>query len=105
MFCPRCRTEYREGFTECADCAVALVATLPPDPHEDSLGEWVEVTSLFDTTQVALATSTLQAAEVDFYLHGGQTQSIVPMTDGVRLMVREGDLEEARAILEELGFA
>ena len=28
MFCPRCKCEYREGFTICADCDVALVAEL-----------------------------------------------------------------------------
>jgi hypothetical protein len=25
MFCPECHAEYREGFTRCADCSVALV--------------------------------------------------------------------------------
>jgi hypothetical protein len=29
MFCPNCRTEYRPGFTQCADCRVDLVASLP----------------------------------------------------------------------------
>jgi hypothetical protein len=33
-WCPRCGAEYREGFTECADCGVALVST-PPRPHAD----------------------------------------------------------------------
>ena len=28
MFCPECRTEYRPGFTKCADCGVDLVAQL-----------------------------------------------------------------------------
>jgi hypothetical protein len=28
MFCPVCRDEYRPGFTRCATCDVALVATL-----------------------------------------------------------------------------
>jgi len=27
MFCPKCNAEYRPGFTECADCHVALVDT------------------------------------------------------------------------------
>jgi hypothetical protein len=31
MFCPLCRTEYREGFTTCSDCHVALVAQVPED--------------------------------------------------------------------------
>ncbi len=37
MFCPSCRTEYRDGFTKCSDCGVALVRSLPSDhPTEDS---------------------------------------------------------------------
>ena len=27
MFCPLCKAEFREGFTECSDCHVSLVAT------------------------------------------------------------------------------
>lgn len=30
MICPRCKAEYRQGFTVCADCEVALVASLSP---------------------------------------------------------------------------
>ncbi len=30
MHCPKCRTEYRQGFNMCADCEIALVAELPP---------------------------------------------------------------------------
>ena len=25
MICPKCKTEYREGFTECPDCGVDLI--------------------------------------------------------------------------------
>jgi hypothetical protein len=28
MFCPNCKAEYRDGFTQCADCDVALVRRL-----------------------------------------------------------------------------
>jgi hypothetical protein len=47
MYCPQCKAEYRQGFTRCADCDVALVAELPKsaielrgdrepgDPNED----------------------------------------------------------------------
>ncbi len=30
MFCPKCRTDYRKEFTECADCKTPLVSKLPP---------------------------------------------------------------------------
>lgn len=35
MFCPTCKAEYRFGFTECSDCQVPLVETLP-DNQDDS---------------------------------------------------------------------
>jgi hypothetical protein len=49
MWCPECRCEYREGFTECADCSSALVDVLPsllsrravatPAPSDDEVVE------------------------------------------------------------------
>ncbi len=50
-WCPSCGAEYRAGFTECADCRVALVAEPPPpgepvtnpDDHAEvaySLDDW-----------------------------------------------------------------
>ena len=35
MFCPGCKTEYRSGFSRCADCDVPLVERLPVT-HDDS---------------------------------------------------------------------
>ena len=35
MFCPICKTEYRPGFSECADCHVALVENLPDTGSAD----------------------------------------------------------------------
>jgi hypothetical protein len=36
MVCPQCHAEYREGYSSCADCHVALVHDLPRQSHEDS---------------------------------------------------------------------
>jgi hypothetical protein len=36
MICPQCRAEYREGYSSCADCHVALVHDLPRHSREDS---------------------------------------------------------------------
>ena len=34
MFCPQCTVEYRDGFTECADCKIPLAQELPPQPPD-----------------------------------------------------------------------
>jgi hypothetical protein len=36
MFCPVCKAEYREGFAQCHDCNVALVAELPHDESPEA---------------------------------------------------------------------
>ena len=40
-FCPQCRAEYVEGKTQCSDCGVELVASLPPSVPPPDI-HWVE---------------------------------------------------------------
>lgn len=45
-WCPKCKCEYREGITECADCKISLVDELPPDSEnpyleENQMEQWV----------------------------------------------------------------
>jgi hypothetical protein len=42
VFCPKCKTEYRPGFTKCVDCGIDLVAHLP---KEDSTNRGAPGTS------------------------------------------------------------
>ncbi len=37
LYCPRCRGEYRAGFSRCADCGVALVERLPATARRRTL--------------------------------------------------------------------
>lgn len=37
MFCPKCRSEYMKGITECADCKVPLVEELGPKPPKEPI--------------------------------------------------------------------
>jgi uncharacterized MnhB-related membrane protein len=39
MYCPKCRTEYRKGFSVCADCEVPLVEVLPPVAESEKTNE------------------------------------------------------------------
>ena len=35
MWCPKCKTEYIDGITKCADCGVDLVEELPATSYDD----------------------------------------------------------------------
>jgi hypothetical protein len=35
MYCPRCKAEYRRGFSRCSDCDIDLVYDLPQQPKEN----------------------------------------------------------------------
>ena len=35
MFCPNCKSEYREGFKFCKDCDIELVKELPKEENEE----------------------------------------------------------------------
>src|SRR5919106_4552607 len=34
MYCPQCKSEYREGITACAECQVPLVESIPEEDEE-----------------------------------------------------------------------
>ena len=73
MYCPQCRAEFREGFTECSDCHVPLRAGPPPpeppsrfDPSLDPV--IVLVTN--DQIHLAMAKGLLEEAGIPFLALG-----------------------------------
>ena len=109
MYCPQCGCEYRDGFSECSDCHVPLLAgTRPPgqaDPFDPTL-DLVVVLETNDSFQVALVKGLLEEAGIPFYILG-QIATLVNDVDGslnkwVRVQVPSDREAEARALLEEL---
>jgi hypothetical protein len=114
MYCPVCRADYREGFTKCSDCQVALVLSLPTDPPETpepapppiSDLDTVTVLTTTDPVALALAKGSLEDAGIPYYIAGeltGPGESISPlMNRWQRIAVSREDEEEARRLLEPL---
>jgi hypothetical protein len=107
-FCPSCREEFREGFTQCSDCGAVLVAELPPpeapEAEQGPDSGWEEVAEtaqIFEAELIAMRIreSGIEAQVVD------QTFHAEPLGNRdfsrVRVMVPPGRAEEARAILEK----
>jgi hypothetical protein len=109
MFCPKCRGEYREGFTRCAECDVPLTAELPPEPPGDGGGEetttLVEVFSTFNEADIALIKSILDGEEIIYDFQGEFFHQMGISVTPVRLLVSEDEAERVRDILRELDLA
>ncbi len=98
MFCPQCRTEYREGFYTCTDCGVPLVSELPPEPALEYV-EFEEILISLDASDVAMIKSLLDSEGIAYYFRGESAISFAPPT---RLFVQKDRADEAREILEDL---
>ena len=60
MCCPQCLAEYREGFTECADCRLPLAPGPLPQPARPPAVELVTVMETGDTVALNLARTSLE---------------------------------------------
>jgi hypothetical protein len=112
MFCPECRSEYREGFTTCADCDVALVPELSPEDHEGE--DLVTVYGVGDPGDLVLAKSLLDDAGIPHFELGEGIQDLFGagrlggfsiVAGPVQIQVPASRAEEARELLEELESA
>ncbi len=103
MFCPKCRAEYREGFTTCADCQVPLVESLPPEA-EPEFYDFISVMTVFDESQIAMIKSLFDDAGLAYYFQGELSRHLVPLPFSSRLMVRKDHVSKAKYLLRELGL-
>ena len=104
MFCPKCRTEYREGFYVCADCNSDLVDELPPEEVLE-FTEYVEVLGTYNPADVALIKSILDAENITYYFNAEHFMYVRPLAEQVRLMVKKDEAEKAKEILRDFDLA
>jgi hypothetical protein len=106
-FCPACREEFREGFTQCSDCGAALVAELPSEAvavEEGADSGWEQVAETAQIFEAELMAMRLRAAGIEAQVVD-QTFHQEPFTNRdfsrVRVLVPPGRAEEAQAVLEK----
>jgi catechol 2,3-dioxygenase-like lactoylglutathione lyase family enzyme len=81
VFCPECEAEYREGFTECSDCGVALVATLEPRRAEEIVEGLTPVMETKDGEELALVVDRLEKAGVPYVIEAGSALALLDGRD------------------------
>jgi hypothetical protein len=107
MYCPQCGVEYRDEFSECSDCHVALLAGAPPPEAASEFNPAIDLVVVLETNdgiQVAMAKGLLEEAGIPFFVLG-QITTLVTDVDGflrkwVRVQVPRDREAEAREILE-----
>jgi hypothetical protein len=108
MFCPICKAEYREGFSRCADCDVDLVDELEDEPKESpEYVDWVKITTFSDRYEADLAQGLLEANDIEAVTFSDDCGSVDPALAyglGVRLLVREEDVERAKEVLVDADY-
>lgn len=100
MFCPVCRSEYRQGFTICSDCDVELVHELPSEQVEEFI-EYEEVLNTFNPADIAFIKSILDSEEITYYFHGEHFNYVRPLVEPARLMVKKDQVETAKELLKD----
>jgi hypothetical protein len=98
MFCPNCRTEYKEGISVCADCGANLVPELPPESTEPEL---VTVLRTYDLSVVTVAKSILDEAAIP-YIAKGELPMEQLAVGPVEIQVDKDDGQEASELLDDL---
>lgn len=103
MFCPKCRTEYREGFYVCVDCNSNLVDELPPEEKREII-DYVEVMGTYNVTDIALIKSLLDAENITYYFKNEYFMYVRPLVEPATLMVKRDEADKVKEILRDLNL-
>jgi len=104
MFCPKCRSEYREGFSRCAECDVELIPELAPLPTERESGDYVEYRELLSTynlADIAYIESILDSEKIIYFMQNEEFNTLTFSPQPVRVMVNTDQIHKAKELLKD----
>jgi hypothetical protein len=105
MFCPKCKIEYKEGFRQCPQCGTCLAGqSLKAVSDCSGDNEFVEVYSTYHQDDISFLKSILDGEDIAYFFQGESSIMLIAAGAYARLMVKAGDVQRAREILQDLGF-
>ena len=105
LWCPKCGSQYRPGFKNCADCNVQL-STEPPTREEVGNNDLEAVFTSHDMNQVMFVKSLLGGHGIRFVVQGEQHLTrenvfgVLPIP--VRFLVPSDQVSEAKLLLKNM---
>jgi hypothetical protein len=101
MFCPKCKTEYRDGFNNCSDCQIPLVDELPDTRDTDiAYVDLEEVFATNDQGDIALVKSIFERENIKYVIQGEINTPMAALP--VRFMVDKKQIDRVKEILKEV---
>ena len=107
MFCPKCRSEYIDGVTQCDDCNEQLVESRPEE--EPKTYEYVDMVTVLiprDMGEIAFVKSLLDEARIRYFAKNENMGNLFGTIGGgifnVEIQVSKTDEDEAREILKQI---
>ena len=106
-WCPKCKSEFREGFTECKDCNIPLVDKLeePVEEKETDINEeWVFLVNVKDEIEGDSIEALMDSCGIPVLRAHNDYSTLANVYTGksnfgADLLVPESRLEEAKGIL------
>ena len=98
MYCPRCKSEYREGYTVCNECNIDLVSDLP-DVNFIEKTSYREILRTVSKENIAIIKSLLEAENIDHKIFDESFGNLYPVPGTNRVYVSKSDYEAAVELL------
>ncbi len=107
LYCPKCKAQYRPGFTECPDCQADLVHELSrdqlPTTDEEEDTALVEVFSTYNQAEILLIKALLDAEGIVYYLQGELYSGSGVFITPVLLYVPKSEARRVKEMLRDHG--
>jgi len=100
MFCPQCKSEFREGYTICKDCNIELMEALPDEDFPEK-EPYSEILHSVQKENIGLIKSILDAENIDYKIFDEFFGNLYPVPGTNRIYVLKSDFEAATELLKD----
>jgi hypothetical protein len=109
MICPKCKSEYRVGFTKCADCKIELVEEIQENLEAENSKEIhpenpVEILQVMNHGDIAFIKSLLESENIIYLFYGESAMGKTWGASKARLFIDKSDTKKATELLVAAGM-